>query len=1024
MPEDSPPMDYQPRQAARVLPPGALLPLGCKDTTIRLPGVEMKQMKHLPGVQMKKVVDVREWSRQALDELERLFPKVASRPTVLRTSMSAGTWRSPPGSAEQQQWRPFLQPAGFVGGLAARSPPGMAERQPRRGFSRQLTLTDQEEVLQAALPTPMRQVLTERPSTVDPAATEIPALPSHASRTTSRTVSRQPSILESRPPSRLAPLSEMPPLVSAAATTPAAAVRRVQVRAPGEGLPEVLPQVPSSAPSLQRGGPSTDSQLSGPKLRSPQRAEEPAGSPRSASKANEKGSTGRSSGSPRKGSKGSTSKAPVAAHSSEKPDPASSLRPRRGISPSLSRTFSVLLEDDVESHGPHPNSTWILLTEPAEAHRERVSQAFKGLALQGVLGRDSAPELLRRMGHREPSVDKAEAIVQGATLSFHLDIDDAVEFAMQYRDHCRASYEKKLGQPLEEADSSEPAMLDISVGTALLSELKTQVAPGVKTQLMHILGISSRALRSIGDRCLTQVATAEEIIRMRDMMIDHAGFTPSEHRRVCSTFLRYDRDNGGKLMTKDVRLALMWLGATPEFARSATDHLPEGNQGTICLDAFVEMVKAFFQHEESRIRSAMDQADEDRNGLLDREELCVFFAKLGFIVTDRQVLQEALLECNLHRTASLTYEDVYQVFMRFRECSGFTKAQLAEVVEAFDNFDKDNSLGLSAAELEIAMQWLGYPTKIEFVRKFLLEHDIDDSGEVELDEFAGFVTRYRDTHFSDVKTKFEKYAVEKKSTESHEEQVRVLPADSMFRFLLDIGYIVTKVAADELAKEAGPRLPFWTVVDVVAKLRCQVRDKMRKHHCFADVEVRRLRERFEKYAAGEAGLRGRKLAALVEELYPGIQKSKELHAKAQRVIEAADKNHDDIIDFDEYLGLMRFYKFEQRLAEIQKEKEAITKTTFSARERLEFRRVFDMFDEDASGDIDFEELCTMLDGVVPPGCLTGGLLDSLRDMDTQHGGRAMSFADFLLFMQDLTKVTNAKQDKQAGSGHLEREDEE
>lgn len=585
-------MDPQPRQATRVLPPGALLPLGCKDTTMRLPGVEMK---HLPGVQMKKVVDAREWSRQALDELERLFPKVASRPTVLRTSMSAGTWRSPPGSAEQQQWRPFLQPAGFVGGLAARSPPGTAERQPRRGFSRQLTLTDQEEVLQAALPTPMRQVLTERPSTVDPAATEeIPALPSHASRPTSRTVSRQPSILESRPPSRLAPLSEMPPLVSAAATTPAAAVRRVQVRAPGEGLPEVLPQVPSSAPSLQRGGPLTeasgkgagskDSQLSGPKLRSPQRADVPAGSPQSASKANEKGSTGRSSGSPRKGSKGSTSKAPVAAHYSEKPDLASSLRPRRGISPSLSRRFSVLLQDDVESHGPHPNSTWILLTEPAEAHRERVSHAFQGLASQGVLGRDSAPELLRRMGHREPSVDKAEAIVQGATVSFHLDIDDAVEFAMQYRDHCRASYEKKLGQPLEEADSSEPAMLDISVGTALLSELKTQVAPGTKTQLMHTLGISSRTLGSIGDRCLTQVATAEEIIRMRDMMIDHAGFTPSEHRRVCSTFLRYDRDNGGKLMTKDVWLALMWLGATPEFARSATEHLPEGNQGAICLE--------------------------------------------------------------------------------------------------------------------------------------------------------------------------------------------------------------------------------------------------------------------------------------------------------------------------------------------------------------------------------------------------------------------------------------------------------
>jgi hypothetical protein len=66
-------------------------------------------------------------------------------------------------------------------------------------------------------------------------------------------------------------------------------------------------------------------------------------------------------------------------------------------------------------------------------------------------------------------------------------------------------------------------------------------------------------------------------------------------------------------------------------------------------------------------------------------------------------------------------------------------AQLAQVKEAFEIFDDDSSGSISVAELEIALKSLGFNPQRHEVAAMLRDADLDNSGELDLDEFVALV---------------------------------------------------------------------------------------------------------------------------------------------------------------------------------------------------------------------------------------------------------------------------------------------
>merc|ERR1712232_344542 len=121
--------------------------------------------------------------------------------------------------------------------------------------------------------------------------------------------------------------------------------------------------------------------------------------------------------------------------------------------------------------------------------------------------------------------------------------------------------------------------------------------------------------------------------------------------------------------------------------------------------------------------------------------------------------------------------------------------------------------------------------------------------------------------------------------------------------------------------------------------------------------VLELREWFGKYdAEGTGNLGPKKVAALIEEVFPDAEKSKVAHQQAKEMLRTADANRDGSLDFEEFLTVLRLVADRSSKAKVERERQAVQDTGLIRRERKEFRQVFRAFDTDESGDMSFDEL--------------------------------------------------------------------
>merc|ERR1712138_11553 len=66
---------------------------------------------------------------------------------------------------------------------------------------------------------------------------------------------------------------------------------------------------------------------------------------------------------------------------------------------------------------------------------------------------------------------------------------------------------------------------------------------------------------------------------------------------------------------------------------------------------------------------------------------------------------------------------------------GMTEAEVEEIREAFNYFDKDGSGTIDVNELKQAMQELGFEAKNQTVYRMIPDLDKDGSGQIDFDEF-------------------------------------------------------------------------------------------------------------------------------------------------------------------------------------------------------------------------------------------------------------------------------------------------
>lgn len=252
--------------------------------------------------------------------------------------------------------------------------------------------------------------------------------------------------------------------------------------------------------------------------------------------------------------------------------------------------------------------------------------------------------------------------------------------------------------------------------------------------------------------------------------------------------------------------------------------------------------------------------------------------------------------------------------------------------------------------------------------------------------------------------------------------------------LLNLGYPKTMPELKELFKELcegndDPEVELWDLEKLCNGYRLDKRSRFRARHAFTDDEVAKYEKQFRKYDPQKDGfIDDKDLRKLLSDMFPGAEEDQATHDKVREVMQKIDDGEGDSkLDFDEYLALMRHLEDEIEVSKFNREKEAVDDTKFNRKEVSEFRAIFQAFDTDGGGTMDFDEFVVLISQLIDPKIVKGkAMQDKLREMMEEVQGideeteevNDLDFPGFLHIMRmvqdnNIGGINDSKKDEEA-----------
>lgn len=655
--------------------------------------------------------------------------------------------------------------------------------------------------------------------------------------------------------------------------------------------------------------------------------------------------------------------------------------------------------------------------ETTEESVER--QVFDSLCHDGAreISRDKLCEALRKMSYRDVNPawveELASKVVSRASLL------EFTEFR-QFVDLYYARHVESLAEEYRQAASPRTGMLAVK-------ELpRTLEQRGV---LCCSVGIIKRLLREIRGDMNSEFVGLHDYIRLRELVQYRGGFTEQEAAEMIALFNRLDENGNGRMDVAEVESAIRWLGfdvgvmdATMEPEPQAmqggrkathlesrrisvacnlelnTDELLEGfdAQEGITSEDFLQVMRRRREAEISRVMDLFHKESLGKpNGTLSLRGACRIFEKLGYI----SVMQAAVEECAVARGVrshhGMSFDDMYQLLQEFKACEGFLKADIDEYRRVFEKHDLDRSGAINVVELGGALRWLGFNPMHDQQQDLMDGVDLDNSGEIEFDEFLKVMRWFKEEEVRLLKGAFLTHDVN-----------YTLNVGEVNCILAALGYgkLTHKQATIfNKATEGGMReLTFAECNEMLRALREQSREDFAKTQGYSDEELSHLREQFHRYdPRGDGFIGPEKMYRLVEENFPEATQTVEGQRKFEQIFNFIDSDRNGKLEWAEFLQLMRMLEDMRMYEQFLEEQEYAAKSGYHSTDVKGFRRIFRMCDSDATKSVSVEELLRLFATIVP---LTNTLKEQLKNIlaeVSKDGGQSLSFAEFLLMMRKV-----------------------
>jgi calmodulin len=210
------------------------------------------------------------------------------------------------------------------------------------------------------------------------------------------------------------------------------------------------------------------------------------------------------------------------------------------------------------------------------------------------------------------------------------------------------------------------------------------------------------------------------------------GFSKEEYDEISSLFQRFDRDKNGNMDTKEVHVALRWLGfsMTTEAADALIAEVDEDQSGQIDLKEWFICMRKVREMKIQRLREVMVEHDENHDGSIAGSELLGMLRSMGY-VPDFDAVHESMARAGIaHDDDDLDLGELWRLLAFYRECEGLSNEDLESVELSFKRYAKGEGEDVEVDVVEIGkmVRSIGYVIDFEMQQNLTCKVDIDGSG--------------------------------------------------------------------------------------------------------------------------------------------------------------------------------------------------------------------------------------------------------------------------------------------------------
>eukprot|EP00928_Gymnodinium_smaydae_P015311 TRINITY_DN15641_c0_g1_i3.p1 TRINITY_DN15641_c0_g1~~TRINITY_DN15641_c0_g1_i3.p1 ORF type:complete len:897 (+),score=213.27 TRINITY_DN15641_c0_g1_i3:144-2834(+) len=439
-------------------------------------------------------------------------------------------------------------------------------------------------------------------------------------------------------------------------------------------------------------------------------------------------------------------------------------------------------------------------------------------------------------------------------------------------------------------------------------------------------------------------------------------------------------------------------GGSRPSSRSRANTAPGDDRAT--LQGFMAGARAMHECIHKGLLAVLKSRGFETGAVVPATELLGIFEEAGFYSVMPHDVEAFLELCNLSDKETLEFDQIYAVLTAYSRSNGVTPEERKSIEELFHRFDDDGSGTLDVTEIGPLIRWLGYQPSKYRVYDFCEGFGLNESSEVDLEEFVQLVSKYTEYSLSQTRSYF--YPVGHTSGVSKELSVR----EHLEELLRVAGYDPSPHEIKNLRRQCiHEKVNFQTFKQLEMSHRKHVIRTMQANGGLTDPELEKHKAYFEENDRNETGsISPEALRKLFAALFPEKLKDREFHIKIAQMIKEADVDGNQQFDFEEYVDLMQKVTAEVDRDVLVRGLKLGAELGFKREEVQQFRDLYRLCDDDMSGDISFKELVVLFGNLIRMDKKAEAELRVMFD-EVDDGDEQMDFWEFLEFMKKV-QTTN------------------